>query len=105
MVKLDLCQALQHHRRTVFITGFTSTSCSKLEEQTPPSNKPAEEEVVGNSPREEGREGEAPPMPPESPLLESSQHGSNRLPSASQPGSTACPPHQNDSKGCHPCGD
>src|SRR4051812_19074526 len=94
MVKLDLCQALQHHRLAFFDTCFTSASCSELEEQTPPANEPAEEVVPANEPAEgvvagntrgeEGREDEEPSKPPEPPLAEFSQSKEIRFPSASK---------------------
>src|SRR4051812_19359348 len=110
MVKLDLCQALQGHRRAFIYTCFTSASCPTLEEQTPSADEPAEgvtladeptegvasadepaEEVasvnepakgvkVGNCRGEEGREDEVPSTPPD----ESSQSKDRQLPLAAK---------------------
>src|SRR4051812_28046059 len=88
MAKLDSCQDLQHHRRAFFVTCFTSASLSKIEEQTPPTNKPAEEagELADRVAEDELPEDEATTAaePSEPPLPEFSQHGSSRLPSASK---------------------
>src|SRR4051812_10474120 len=95
MVKLDLCQDLHDYRRAFFDTCFTLVSCSKLEDQTPPVDKPAEgvasaDELVegvasadepaegvkvGICQGEEGREDEEPSKPPD----ESSQSKERRI--------------------------
>src|SRR4051812_9259455 len=82
MMKLDLCQALQHHRHAFFVTSFTSVSCSELEEQTPPANEPAEGVVAGNTRGEEGREDEEPSKLLEPALAEFSHSKVRSLPSA-----------------------
>ena len=84
MMKLDLCQALQHHQLAFFDTCTTLMSCSELGEQTPPANEPAEGVVASNTRGEEGREDEEPSKFPELPLAEFSQSKVRRLPSASK---------------------
>src|SRR4051812_7707336 len=70
--------------RVLFIGGYTSASCSKLEEQAPPVEESAEGDATGELPGEEEREAEAPLAPSELPLVELSQQGTSRLPAVSK---------------------